>query len=88
MCFSATASFVTAGVIAVIGVVSLSRARDPRTLPLATIPVVFAVQQGIEGLLWLNLPFAPDGSISTALTFLYLFTAQVFWPVYAPIGYC
>ena len=86
MCFSAEASFVTAAVTGAIGIVSLTRATQPRELPLAAAPILFAVQQSVEGLLWLNLPPAPSGSISTALTLLFLFLAQVFWPIYAPIA--
>ena len=37
-------------------------------------------------MLWLNLPLAPDGSMSMALTLLYLFFAEAFWPLYAPIA--
>ncbi len=85
MYFSATASFVTAGVTGAIGIVSLGRANEPRELPLAVTPILFALQQAIEGLLWLDLPLAPDGFISTALTLLFLFFAEVFWPIYAPI---
>jgi hypothetical protein len=85
MCFSATASFVTAGVTGAIGIVSLARVNDPRELPLAATPILFALQQSIEGLLWLDLPLAPDGSISTALALSFLFFAEVFWPIYAPI---
>lgn len=47
---------------------------------------LFALQQGIEGLLWLYLPAAPEGPIATGLTLLYLFFAEVFWPVYVPIA--
>lgn len=86
MCFSASASFITAGITGTIGLVVLSRVSDPRELPLAATPLIFAVHQGIEGLLWLNLPSASDGSLSKALTFLYLFFAEAFWPVYAPIA--
>jgi hypothetical protein len=86
MCFSAAASFGTAGVTGAIGIVSLTRAREPRELALAATPLFFALQQGLEGLLWLDLPIAPDGSMTTGLTFLFLFLAEVFWPVYAPIG--
>lgn len=86
MCFSPSASFVTAGITGAIGIVALSRANEPREFPFATTPLLFAVQQGIEGMLWLNLPSAPDGPISTALTFFYLFFAEAFWPVYAPIA--
>ena len=86
MCFSAQASFVTAGITGAIGVVALARANKPRELPLAATPLLFALQQGIEGLLWLNLPLAPAGSLSMALTLLYLFFAEAFWPLYAPIA--
>jgi len=86
MCFSAPASFVTAGITGAIGLATLARANHPRDLPLAATPLLFAVQQCIEGLLWLNLPVAPDGAFSAVLTFLYLFFAEAFWPLYAPIA--
>lgn len=84
MCFSAPASFVTAGITGTIGIVALTRVSEPRELPLAATPLLFALQQSIEGLLWLNLPLAPNGSLSTVLTFLYLFFAEAFWPLYVP----
>ena len=86
MCFSAPASFVTAGITSAIGVVALSQVKYPREIPLAATPLFFALQQSIEGLLWLNLPAAPNGYLVTALTFLYLFFAEAFWPLYAPIA--
>ena len=84
MCFSATASFVTAGVAGAIGVACLYRAHEPRDRLLATIPLLFAAQQGIEGLLWLSLTLTPTGPVSSALTLLFLAIAEVVWPVYAP----
>jgi hypothetical protein len=36
--------------------------------------------------LWLNLPLASDGLLSTTLTLLYLVFAEVFWPLYAAIA--
>ena len=86
MCFSATANFVTAGVTGAIGIISLTRTNKPRELLLAATPILFALQQGIEGLLWLNLPLAPAGSASTGLTLLFLLFAEVLWPVYAPMA--
>jgi len=86
MCFSATANFVTAGVTGIVGIVSLSRANERWEWPLAAAPLLFALQQSIEGLLWLTIPLAPDGSISAGLTLLFLFFAEAFWPVYAPIA--
>jgi hypothetical protein len=86
MCFSATASFVTAGVTGAIGLVAVTRVNEPRELPVAATPILFALQQIIEGMLWLNLPLAPNGALSTGLTVLFLFFAEVFWPVYAPLA--
>jgi len=85
MCFSAAASFITAGVTGAIGIAALTRTHRPRERALAATPLLFAAQQAVEGLQWLTLPAAPDGSASTALTLVYLAFADVFWPVYAPI---
>ena len=86
MCFSASASFVTAGITGAIGIVALTRVKEPREVPLAVTPLLFAFQQSIEGLLWLSLPLTPDGSLAVALTVIYLFFAEAFWPLYAPIA--
>jgi len=86
MCFSASASFVTAGITGVIGVVALTRVKSSREIPFAATPLLFALQQCTEGLLWLNLPQAPDGFLSAFSTVLYLFFAEAFWPLYAPIA--
>jgi hypothetical protein len=84
MCFSATASFVTAGVTGLVGAVAAGRVRERRELPFAATPLFFALQQALEGLLWLTLPVAPGGSGATGLALAFLFFAEVFWPVYLP----
>jgi len=86
MCFSATASFVAAGVTGAIGIAAMTRVSRPRELPLAVTPILFALQQAIEGLLWLHLPTAPAGAAAARLTFLFLLFAESFWPVYAPVA--
>jgi len=85
MCFSATASFVAAGATALIGGATLYRVDRPRALLLASMPIVFAVQQGIEGALWLTLPVSASSVLVSNLSFLFLFFAYVFWPIYVPI---
>ena len=45
MCFSASASFVTAGITGAIGIVALTRVKGPREVPLAATPLLFAFQQ-------------------------------------------
>jgi hypothetical protein len=86
MCFSATASFVTAAVAGAIGVAAVLRAGDAREMPLASIPLFFAVQQFAEGALWLILPVAPESASSSWFTHTYLLFALVFWPVFAPLS--
>lgn len=80
MCFSATASFVASGGLAAIGVASLKTA-DKKHKLLATIPLIFALQQAIEGIQWL-LPH--PGDICIGVGYAYLFFAYLFWPIYIP----
>ncbi|MFZ1988695.1 MAG: DUF6629 family protein, partial [Alphaproteobacteria bacterium] len=74
----------TAAAIGAIGVVALARTTEPREIPLAAVPLFFALQQFVEGLLWLNLSSSPNhGAYATHLTSLYLVFAEVLWPVVA-----
>lgn len=86
MCFSAPASFAAAAITGAIGLASVAKAEERRALPLAAMPVLFSAQQFIEGLLWLQLPVAPEGAEASALTLLFLLFAVVLWPVYAPVS--
>lgn len=63
MCFSATANFVGSGVLAALGVVTLSKVKHRRELLFAAIPTLFAIHQFIEGFVWLGL----DGNLSPAV---------------------
>ena len=63
MCFSATANFVGSGVLGAVGVVTLTKVKHRRELLFASLPVLFAVHQFIEGLVWLGL----DGILSPAV---------------------
>ena len=84
MCFSAAASFSAAVVTGVVGVACLAKVRSIRELPLAAMPLLFAAQQAVEGLLWLKLPMAPSAAEASSLTLVFLIYAKVFWPVYVP----
>ena len=86
MCFSATASFVSAGMMGLSGLAALASARQPRELPLAAAPLIFAIQQSVEGTLWLTLPIAPDLPTSAVLMYVFLVFAMIFWPVYGPLA--
>ncbi|MEN3974002.1 DUF6629 family protein [Emcibacter sp. SYSU 3D8] len=86
MCFSATASFVAAGFTGMVGVITMTRATRKSEFPVAAMPCVFAVQQAIEGALWLTLPHGGDGAAATMLPLAFLLFAEPFWPVFAPIA--
>ena len=85
MCFSATASF-SAGVLLLgIGTLTLRSATRPRQWPFAAIPLLFAVQQLSEGVIWLT--FSADTPlINTVMTYVYSFFSHVLWPVYLPVA--
>lgn len=86
MCFSAQASFVTAAATGAMGVVALGRTTGRREWPMAAMPLIFALQQTLEGSLWLTLPATPGGPGDSCLTFSFLWFAEVFWPVYVPLA--
>lgn len=86
MCFSATASFTATGVLTVIGLLIL-RIKPNRPIQiLASIPLLFAVQQLFEGISWVTLM---SGSTATVLhkvgVYGFLFFAGVFWPIWIPL---
>lgn len=82
MCFSATASFLTAGVTATAGIYCLARTKDIRELPFAAVPLLFATQQTVEGLMWPEL--AATGTVCAPTSMTYLLFANIVWPVYIP----
>lgn len=86
MCFSAPASFIAAGITGAVGIACLRRTAGARELPLAAMPVLFAVQQGVEGALWLALPADPGGAEVAWLSSVFLLFALVIWPVYSPLA--
>ena len=85
MCFSATASFSAAVVLLGVSVLTLRAARRPRELPLAAIPLLFAIQQLTEGIIWLTFRYEAP-LLNTVMTHVYSFFSHVLWPVYVPVA--
>ncbi|WP_066956078.1 DUF6629 family protein [Streptomyces lushanensis] len=52
MCWSSTADLVAGTGIAVVGAVCAARVRHPRELPLASLPLLLGVHQGVESVVW------------------------------------
>ena len=85
MCFSATASFSVAALLLGVGTLTLKSARRPRELPFAAIPLLFAIQQLSEGVIWLTFRYdAPP--LGAVVTRLYSFFSHVLWPIYVPVA--
>lgn len=86
MCFSAGASFGASAVLGILGSVSLAKARTPPQRLFASIPLVFAIQQLAEGMLWLSLrEHHPIGG-QTFFTYTFLVFAMMIWPLLIPLA--
>ena len=88
MCFSATASFSAGALLVGIGTLTLRSAlatRQRRALPFAAIPLLFATQQLIEGVIWLT--FRVEAPLlNSVMTHVYSFFSHVLWPAYVPLA--
>ncbi len=85
MCFSAEADFVSGVVIGAIGVATLSKVEKPREIPLALLPVAFALHQIAEGFVWRDLDSGASHASGVAV-YLYVAFAWVALPVVAPFA--
>src|SRR5258708_28244724 len=81
MCFSTTASFVAGGGLSAIGVASLKQARK-RDKFIAAIPLLFGIQQILEGLQWMALN---SQQVARIPLYGFLFFSSVVWPTYIPL---
>lgn len=85
MCFSATASFSAGTVLLGIGALTLKSASRPRELMFAAIPLLFAIQQLTEGVIWLT--FHDDAPLlNTVMTQVYALFSHVLWPAWIPLA--
>jgi hypothetical protein len=86
MCFSASASFGASAVLGVIGVATVAKARTVPQRLFASIPLVFAVQQLTEGILWLSLRDTGSDLNQSFFTYTFLVFAMMVWPVLIPLS--
>ena len=81
MCFSATASFVAGGALTAVGAATVLRAKTKRELPLASIPLLFGLQQLIDGTVWVSFGIP---ALHVIAVYAYALLAFVWWPVFVP----
>lgn len=86
MCFSATASFTAGITLSVLGVATLRQVPSRREFLLGTFPLLFAIQQFSEGVVWLTLGQDSFNPINSLVTYIFLFFATVIWPILCPLS--
>ncbi len=85
MCFSALSSFSLGSLLIPIGAYSAVSAykKNRNFLLLAFIPIMFGIQQVLEGMVWVHLQ-SDHIAMAYAFAYAYLFFAFAFWPAYVP----
>lgn len=85
MCFSATASFIAGGSLSLVGMKILKKVRKKTEMPFAMIPLLFGLQQIIEGMLWLSFRYdAP--LLNITMTYAFTLFSHVLWPIFVPFS--
>lgn len=85
MCFSAPVSFAASALLLPAGLYSLSLAyqQNPSYIPLAAMPLAFAIQQASEGLVWLGIGTGSYAEMNLG-AFGFLAFAYWFWLFWSP----
>lgn len=86
MCFSATASFGSAAILAVIGIATVRKTTKRKQVPFAGLPFIFAIQQFAEGFAWLSFTNNEFAEWQEPASNLFLIFALVFWPIWIPFS--
>ena len=82
MCFSAAASYTASAALLLCGIIALNKAKS-RMRMFAAIPLLFAVQQFMEGITW---QAVSKGDSSPISTYIYLVFVFVVWPLWMPLA--
>ena len=86
MCFSAAANFVGSGVLGAVGVLTLTKVKHRRELLFASLPVLFALHQFIEGFVWLGLDGVLSSAVAHDMGAAYMLYAQGLLPFLLPLS--
>ncbi|HEX3455302.1 MAG TPA: DUF6629 family protein, partial [Gaiellaceae bacterium] len=77
--------FASGAVIGVIGVATLTKVTRPREIPLAALPLAFALHQVVEGFVWRDLDDGSARATGIAVV-LYVVFAWIVLPVLVPLS--
>lgn len=79
------ASFIAGISLSVVGVLTLKMAKRKNEIPFAMIPLLFGVQQLIEGILWLSFRFNSP-FLNMATTYAFSVFSHTLWPIFVPFS--
>ncbi len=82
MCFSATASFTAGTLLGATGIATFRKAEKKERL-LAIIPLLFGIQQLLDGVVWVS---PATSFIHIIAGYAYGLLAFVFWPIFVPLA--
>ncbi|MDZ5455640.1 DUF6629 family protein [Azohydromonas lata] len=85
MCFSANASLAAGTFLTGTGVMALRMVRHRSEFAYASIPLLFAIQQLTEAVVWFTFDSALE-RINTGAAMLYSLFSHVLWPIYVPVA--
>jgi hypothetical protein len=87
MCFSAEASFTAAAILLPAGGFAIRKAYqvNPNLVPLATLPLLFGIQQLFEGLVWTGNTLSSDKMVER-YSVAYMFFSWLAWPIWVPLS--
>lgn len=86
MCFSAVANFIGSTALASVGVVTLTKVKHRRELLFASLPVLFAIHQFIEGFVWLGLDGVLSPKVAHNMGAAFMLYAQGLLPFLLPLS--
>ena len=86
MCFSAEVSFGASAILVTTGVLTIRESNKKEQLFFAMVPILFGIQQFMEGWLWMSLQNEGYDIIRAVSMFGFLIFAQLIWPVWVPLS--
>lgn len=85
MCISAQASFTVAAGLVTIGAFAINKAKSPMMRLFAATPLLFAVQQALEGIVWLTMSSTQTANqLHTFSVYSFIMFAGCLWPLWIP----
>lgn len=87
MCFSSEASFTAAALLLPSGALSIQRAyrTDRRYLPICALPLLFGLQQLLEGFVWIS-GTSGDLDLVERYSIGYMLFSWLAWPIWVPFS--